>query len=389
MKHTDRRAFLTGVAGVLGGSGLAAAQPRKHLLVSGGGPNRTVEYFVVVSDAIEKTGDGGDSPVADRYVTIDPDDKLQDGAIVRGTVAGGADAFRYTGEVINFGVSLRAGEAGAVRIYDDGRRVAPDAFGQHASAGTPMSFVDGRTVRVSGDWAEVRAHTTTMYADGVGTDYGSLGSVSGQATLSPTWNEDKPFALDSVELYDKEGSLSAVHTAENPFAGPWNLGDGASPNLRKSPESAEQPRTADPADEQSDAPDTETATETEEPTTETDQPTETETEEPEPTTEADDQPTTTEASEPLSNHVVIFGGGGSNTIEYEFTVSGEVEKDGSAGGAPIDDQYVTVDSEDTISGSTVRGATAGGGDAFRFSGEITSLSVSDGGKAYVNGSRRA
>ena len=86
--------------------------------------------------------------------------------------------------------------------------------------------------------------------------------------------------------------------------------------------------------------------------------------------------------------MVVLGGGGTDKINYEFTVSGGVEKDASAGGAPIDDRYVTVDSTDSISGSTVRGVTAGGGDAFRFSGEITSLSVSDGGKVYVNGSRR-
>ena len=232
MEKANRRTFLASVAGVLATSGSAAARSRKHLLVAGGGPDRTVRYMVVVSDSIEKTDDGGDAPVADRHVTVDADDVLQDGAIVRGTVAGGADAFRYAGEVINYGVSLTAEDADAVRIYDDGRRVPLTEFGRHAPASAPVEFVDGRTVNISGDWAEVRAHTTTMYPDGVGTDYGPLGSVSGEATRTPTWNEDKPFALDSVELYDEAGSMSAVHTAENPFAGPWNLDSGDGSNVR-------------------------------------------------------------------------------------------------------------------------------------------------------------
>ena len=93
--------------------------------------------------------------------------------------------------------------------------------------------------------------------------------------------------------------------------------------------------------------------------------------------------------ETLPNHVVVFGGGGGTEIDYEFTVSGRIDKNGNSGDAPIADQYVTVDHEDTISGSTVRGTVAGGGDAYRFSGELTNLELSGDARVYVNGERRA
>jgi outer membrane protein assembly factor BamB len=58
-------------------------------------------------------------------------------------------------------------------------------------------------------------------------------------------------------------------------------------------------------------------------------------------------------------------------VQYEFTVSGEVEQvDGT-----LEGQSVSKQSTDEINGSTVDGGVAGGADGFRFSGELTDLSV--------------
>ena len=90
----------------------------------------------------------------------------------------------------------------------------------------------------------------------------------------------------------------------------------------------------------------------------------------------------------LSNHLVIVGGGGGNTVSYEVTVSGRLEKDSSAGDAPIADRHVTVDAEDTINGSTATGTLGGGGDAYRFSGELVDVTADGSVRVYVNGTER-
>lgn len=93
----------------------------------------------------------------------------------------------------------------------------------------------------------------------------------------------------------------------------------------------------------------------------------------------------------LPNHIVIFGGGGSNVIYYEFSVSGEIEPSSESGGAPIADRYVSFNDDtpgregDRISGQTARGAVAGGGDAYRFSGDIVSFEIDGGAQVYLNG----
>lgn len=105
--------------------------------------------------------------------------------------------------------------------------------------------------------------------------------------------------------------------------------------------------------------------------------------------EATGTPEETETADaPLPNRVVIFGGGGSNRISYELAVSGRIEKDDGAGDAPIADRYVSVDSEDAISGSTASGVVAGGGDAYRFSGSVREFTAEGNAQVYVNGQRR-
>ena len=66
----------------------------------------------------------------------------------------------------------------------------------------------------------------------------------------------------------------------------------------------------------------------------------------------------------LSHSVSVASTGDEGQVKYEFTVSGDVEKQS------------TANTGDTIDGSTVTGAVANGGsDAFDFSGEITDFSV--------------
>ena len=307
------------MAGALGSATVASAQSRDHLLFAGGGPNLTLEYQFAVEGSIEKTGDNGGAAIDDRYVTVDRDDRIREGAFARGTVAGGGDGYRYSGDVIGFGVSVTAETRDRAKLYHNGERVDLTEFGPAPPADTPMEFLDGRTVRVEGDWGEVRGYTTTMYSDGIGTDHSTWGAVDGPATLRPTWNEGIPYALDTVTLHEDDSFSGTAYRAENPYAGEWNLETGG---------------------------------------------------------------------EHLPNHVVVFGGGGGNVIEYSFEVTGEIEKNGNGGDAPIADVFVTHDYDDRIEGSSVSGTVAGGGDAYRFSGELRNLAA-NGARVYVNGERRA
>lgn len=64
-------------------------------------------------------------------------------------------------------------------------------------------------------------------------------------------------------------------------------------------------------------------------------------------------------------------------VEYEFTVSGDLEK--------TTDMDATLDVDDEIDGSTARGHVWGGRDSFRFDGEIEELQLSDEATVYVDG----
>ncbi|WP_336360115.1 hypothetical protein [Haladaptatus sp. ZSTT2] len=79
----------------------------------------------------------------------------------------------------------------------------------------------------------------------------------------------------------------------------------------------------------------------------------------------------------LDNVISLTGGSSSNIVEYSFTVDGDVEKS-SANGA-------TIDSGDSISGSTATGTLGGGVDSYRFSGSVTDLTLSDDATVTVNG----
>ncbi|MFH5800005.1 hypothetical protein [Haladaptatus sp. CMAA 1911] len=296
-----------------------------HVVIFGGSPDSVIEYGLTVSGRLRKSGRSGGAPIADRYVTVDGEDSISNrGRHASGAVAGGGDAYRFTGRITRFRVSLSSARQNEVSVYLDGRRVRPDELGDAPAARTPVEFLDCSTARVTGTFRGVRLHTSFWDEAGLGTNWLFPGAVSGTTVLHPTAEHDPyPFAIDSVSLDTrklKTPGQPAKFTAVNPYAGPWCREGGA-------------------------------------------------------------------PSGTLPNHLVIFGGSPGTVIRYEFAVSGRLTKSGDADGAPIADRYVTVDEEDELSGNRARGAVAGGGDAYRFSGDLTAFEIDGGATVYLNGRR--
>jgi hypothetical protein len=81
--------------------------------------------------------------------------------------------------------------------------------------------------------------------------------------------------------------------------------------------------------------------------------------------------------DPDFSNVLTIQGSGRKSEDYELTVGGDLIKS-TANGA-------TVDSGDTVSGSTATGTVAGGADSYEFSGEVTDFEVDDGATVTLNG----
>ncbi|MFC7045716.1 hypothetical protein ACFQH6_10130 [Halobacteriaceae archaeon GCM10025711] len=79
----------------------------------------------------------------------------------------------------------------------------------------------------------------------------------------------------------------------------------------------------------------------------------------------------------LPNVLSVEGGSPDQVATYAFTVGGEVKKS--------TDRGASINDEDTIDGSSVEGAVAGGTDSFRFSGDLTDLSTDGSPTVYLNG----
>lgn len=90
-----------------------------------------------------------------------------------------------------------------------------------------------------------------------------------------------------------------------------------------------------------------------------------------------DDTNTSETS--LENTIRVDGIGTSGVSEYEFTVTGTVEKSRDGG--------ASINEEDTIDGNRVTGSLTGWRDAFRFSGDLETLTVTGQARVYVNGNR--
>jgi len=117
---------------------------RRHVLFRGGGPENVLDYRIEVTGELEPTGSGGPSPVPDERVSVDDSAISADGTVVEGGVAGGADAFTFTGEV----VSLEADEG--VTVYLDGEKVEPSQVGEDdGTDGDVETATANRPARVS------------------------------------------------------------------------------------------------------------------------------------------------------------------------------------------------------------------------------------------------
>lgn len=85
--------------------------------------------------------------------------------------------------------------------------------------------------------------------------------------------------------------------------------------------------------------------------------------------------------EPADNHLVVFGGSASAPVHYYATVAGAIEKSADSGPAP----YVSVDPEDVISGQSVTGTVAGGGDAYTIDGDVETFAIDGPARVFWNG----
>lgn len=82
---------------------------------------------------------------------------------------------------------------------------------------------------------------------------------------------------------------------------------------------------------------------------------------------------------PLENTILFDGVGTSGETQYEFTVTGNVERSAYKG--------ASINDSDMVEESTVTGSVTGWRDAFRFSGEIETLVVDGQARVSINGKR--
>ena len=432
-----RRTFLAGVTGMVGATTLASAQSKKHLAVVGGSAGDPVEYYFRIDGEVEKTADGG--PVDDRYVSVNSEDYVRSdrgSTVVRGVVAGGGDAYYHTGEITDFGVSLDHDTADSVSIYHDGRKYGPEEFGPNPPADTPITFQDGKTAVVEGEWGSAAVTDMLLEPPSVYTDYYSFSDLSGTTTISNDAIQIPNWYLHDVAVAkeDRQAMSSPDYYATNPFGGPWNhevresdlpnrivlYGGSADDELEYSFDVSSAVRKTGYAGD--DAPiadkhvhlddddlingnnlyigdgDGATVTGTVAgggdaywfsggvANLQADEGVKVyvdgERRQPE------DASSGGGGDDELSHHVVVYGGSADDIISYEVSVSGELAKSGSGGDAPIDDQHVTIDDDDIIEGSTATGTLGGGGDAYRFSGEVTNVEADADANVYVDGERR-
>ncbi|WP_327051239.1 hypothetical protein [Halomicrococcus gelatinilyticus] len=241
-ERVSRRAVLAASAGLVA-TGVGAAggddhgtdrtgddeTDRNHLVVAGGSPGDPVEYQFVVTGDVRRNGRAGDAPLADSCVTVDTGDSVSaDGerrSVASGTVAGGADAYIFTGRITRFRIELVRRRLDAVRIFLNGRRVSPAELGDNPAAATPVEFLDCNTAVVVGDFDGVELNASFWDEGGLGTSILFPDPVSGVTTLHPAEQFDPfPFTIESLGL-DPDPiptpGAPAQFTAENPFAGPW------------------------------------------------------------------------------------------------------------------------------------------------------------------------
>ncbi len=240
MERVSRRGMLAVSAGLVGSAGLVdtmrptaakgtnatGGHTINHIVIFGGSPETVIEYEFTVSGRLRKSGSGDGAPIANRFVTVDGEDQVSNrGQSASGAIAGGGDAYRFTGRITRFRVSLSAKRQNEAKVYLNGRRVRPDELGDSPAANTPIEFLDCNTARVRGSFRGVEMNTSFWDETGLGTNVLFPSAVSGATILHPAAAHDPyPFAIDSVSLDTKKleyPGQPAKFTADNPYAGPW------------------------------------------------------------------------------------------------------------------------------------------------------------------------
>ncbi|WP_224332703.1 hypothetical protein [Haloprofundus halobius] len=94
---------------------------------------------------------------------------------------------------------------------------------------------------------------------------------------------------------------------------------------------------------------------------------------------------TVHAQETEWRNVVVSGTPGSGPVRYELESDGTVEKTTETGSAPVDG--ASINANDTLEGSYASGVVVGGVDAYRYTGELTLLSVEGDATVYLDGSQ--
>ncbi|WP_224447690.1 hypothetical protein [Haloprofundus salilacus] len=91
------------------------------------------------------------------------------------------------------------------------------------------------------------------------------------------------------------------------------------------------------------------------------------------------------AQETEWKHVVVSGTPGSGPVRYELETTEALEKTTETGGAPVDG--ASINANDVLDGSFASGVVVGGVDAYRYSGDLTLLTVDGDANVYLDGSQ--
>lgn len=290
-----------------------ATDHRRILVLTGGSASRPLRYRVAFSGEADRTTDTAGAPV--ERATVDPEDHVvswPDGRTsASGTLAGGADAYRFAGSIDGIGVSTTRDRLDDVGVYLDGDRAPLARLGVAPPGPTPVEFVDCTSAVVEGRFESVELHATQVAGDGgIATDRFDEGPVSGRITLDVHEYLPPASALDSVVVrpsWDAPGT-----PARNPFSGVWCL---------------EHPS--------------------------------------------------------VTHTLVVAGGSPAEPARYELTPYATIRKTTDTGGAPV--ERATIDPEDDTTGATVRGAVAGGADAYVYTGATPDVTISGDARVYVDG----
>ena len=242
-------------------------------------PHTPSNYEFTVSGDVEKSEDDD--------ATIDDEDEI-DGSTVTGFVYGWRDSFRFSGEIEDFSVD------GPVQVVVDGEEVDPAELASDLS------------------------RYVTIESDGGRADYEL--TVSGDLEKSV----DENATIDDEDEIDGSTATGFVHGWKDSYRFSGEIEDI----------SVDGPATVSLDGEEIDP-----------------------------------------AELVLSNLLTLYGNQG--RADYEFTVSGDLEKS--------EENDASINDHDEIDGSTASGHVRGGRDSYRFSGEITEFEIDAPATIYLNG----